>query len=151
MSHRPEMRPGRVIQARTRKRPLMSLESSHKRTEQERPRSPTADETDRSQAVQEDSGGEQLLANITPAPVPPDPDELVALLLSWIQTPDWFTSQTYLQAHPELMKEAAAQVLATLTQHQRDLQVHQLLMLHQQLLQIAGQQGVEAAYQALLH
>src|SRR5713226_7329930 len=151
MSHRPEMRPGWVIRARTRKRPLMSLESSHERTEQEQPRSTTSAETDHSPVVQEDSGGEQLPANVTSTSVLPDSDDLVVLLLSWIRTPDWSTSQTYLQAHPELMEEAAAQVLATLTQHQRDLQVHELLMLHQQLLQIAGQQGVEAAYQALLH
>src|SRR6266571_3221426 len=151
MSYRPEMRPGRVIRARTRKRPLMSLESSHERTEQEQPRSTTSAETDHSPVVRGDNGGEQLLATVTPAPVPPDPDELVTLLLSWIRTPDWSTSQTYLQAHPELLTEAATQVLATLTQQQQDQEVHELLLLHQQLLQIAGQQGVEVAYQLLLH
>src|SRR5712692_11650025 len=76
--------------------------------------------------------------------------QLRVKLAAWIRTPDWSTSQTYLQAHPELLTEAAAQVLATLTQHQPDQQVHELLMLHQLLLQIAGQQGMEAAYQALL-
>src|SRR5437016_318504 len=116
------MRPGWVIRARTRKRPLMSLESSQERTEQEQPRSTISAETDHSPAVQGDSWGEQLPATVTPAPVPPDPDELVALLLSWIRTPDWFTSQTYLQVHPELLTEGAAQALATLTQHQRDQQ-----------------------------
>jgi CHAT domain/Tetratricopeptide repeat len=131
--------------------PLMSLESSQERTEQEQPRSATSAETDHSPVVQGDSGGEQLPANVTPEPVPPDPDELVALLLSWIRTPDWSTSQTYLEAHPELLTEAAAQVLATLTQHQPDPQVQGLLTLHQQLLQIVDQQGVEAAYEALLH
>src|SRR6266480_105312 len=128
----------------------MSLESSHERAEQEQPRSATSAEIDHISSVQGDNGGEQLPANATPAQTPPDPDELVALLLSWIRTPDWSTSQTYLQAHPELLTEAATQVLATLIQHQPDQQVHELLMLHQQLLQIAGQQGVEAAYQALL-
>ena len=108
-------------------------------------------ETDHSPVAQEDSGGGQLPVSVTPEPAPPDPDELVALLLSWIRTPDWSTSQTYLQAHSELLTEAAAQVLATLTQQQPDQQVHEHLALHQQLLQLARQQGVEAAYQALLH
>ncbi len=129
----------------------MSWDSSQERTEQEQPRSTTSAETDHSPAVQGASGGEQFPSNVTPAPVPPDADEFVALLLSWIRTPDWSTSQTYLQAHPELLTEAPAQVLATLIQHQSDQQIHELLMLHQQLLQIAGQQGVKAAYQALLY
>jgi hypothetical protein len=129
----------------------MSLESSHEGTEHEQPRLITSAQTDLSPAVQGKSGGEQLLANVIPAPVPPDPDELVALLLTWIRTPDWFTSQTYLRAHSELLTEASMQVLATITQHQPDQQVQELLMLHQQLLQIAGQQGVEAAYQSLLY
>src|SRR6266581_430387 len=145
------MRPGRVIRAWTSRRPLMSLESSHEHTEQEQSKSTTSAETDHIPAVQGDNEGEQLPANMTPSPVPPDPDELVALLLSWIRTPDWSTSQTFLQAHPELLTEATAQVLVTLTQHQRDQQVYELLMLHQQLLQRASQQGVEAAYQALLY
>jgi len=126
----------------------MGLESSREHTEQGWPRSTIAAETGHSPAIQGDSG-EQLPATITPAPVSPDPDELAALLLSWIRTPDWSTSQTYLQAHSELLTEAAAQVLETLTQDQRDQQDHELLTLHQQLLQIASQQGVEAAYRAL--
>jgi CHAT domain-containing protein len=75
----------------------------------------------------------------------------MALLLSWIRTPDWSTSRTYLQAHCELLTQDVARVLATLTQHQPDQQVRELLIVHQQLLQIAGQMGVEAAYQSLLH
>ena len=129
----------------------MSLESSQERTEQEWPRSATEAGTDHSSAAQRDSGREQFSAIGTPAPVPPDPDELVALLLSWIHTSDWSTSQTYLQAHSELLTEAAAQVLARLTQHQPDQHAQEILLLHQQLLQIAGKRGVEAAYQSLLH
>jgi hypothetical protein len=72
----------------------------------------------------------------------------VNLLLPWIGTPDWSTSQAYLQIHSELLTEAATQVLITLTQHQPDQHFQELFTLHQQLLQKARQQGVEAAYQA---
>jgi tetratricopeptide (TPR) repeat protein len=129
----------------------MSLESSYEHAGQEPPRSATSAETDRNPVIQGDSEGERLPADVTPASVPPDLDDLVDLLLAWIRTPDWSTSETYLQTHSELLTEAAAQVLATLTQRQPDQRVHEFLTLHQQLLQIAGQQGVEAAYQALLY
>ncbi len=128
----------------------MGLESSQERPEQERPRSATPAETDHSPAVQGESGGEQLPANATSASVWPDSDELVALLLSWIGTPDWSTSQTYLQAHSELLTEAAEQVLVTLAQHQPDPQAHELLTQYQLVLQAARQQGVESAYELLL-
>jgi len=128
----------------------MSLESSRERKEQEQPKPTTAAETDRSPVVQGDSGGEQLPANITSRSVLPDFDDLVVLLQSWILTPDWPTSQTYLQAHPELLREAAEQVLATLAQHQPDPQVRERLTQYQLLLQIARQHGVESAYELLL-
>jgi hypothetical protein len=128
----------------------MSLESSQEQTEQEWPRSGTAAEIEQSSTVETDSGEKQLPGNVPPAPVLLNPEELVALLLSWIRTPDWSSSQTYLQAHPELLTEAAAQVLAALTQQRPDQQVRELLLLHRQLLQGASQQGIEAAYQALV-
>src|SRR5205807_2611702 len=80
-----------------------------------------------------------------------DPDEIVALLQSWILAgPDWLASQTYLQAHSELLTEAAAQALAALIRHERDSHIQEVLILHQWLLQIASEKGVEAAYQPLL-
>jgi hypothetical protein len=83
--------------------------------------------------------------------VPTGPDELVALLLSWVRAPDWSTSQTYLQTHPELLTEVAVQVLTTLAQRQLDQQDYEFLMLHKRLLQAVRQQGIEAVYQLLLH
>ena len=141
------MRPGRVIQSQDKKETSNEFESSYERTEQERPRSATAAGTDHSPDVQGNNGGEQLPANVTPAPASPDPDDLVALLLSWIRTPDGSTSQTYLQAHSELLTEAAAQTLAMLTQHQADQRAYDLLRLHQRLLHAARKFGVEVAYQ----
>src|SRR5260370_31674338 len=128
----------------------MSVESSQDRTEQTQPRLATSGATGHNSAVQREIEGEQLLTNVPPVPVPSDPNTLVDLLLSWMSVSDWSTSQTYLQVHPELLTEAAAQVMATLAQYQGDQQVHKALTLHQQLLQMAGQQGVEAAYESLL-
>jgi len=81
-----------------------------------------------------------------------DPDEILALLQSWILAgPDWLASQTYLQAHPELLTKTAVQTLAKLLQHERDSQIQEILILHQWLLEIAIQKGVEAAYNDLTH
>ena len=129
----------------------MSLESSQERTEQERPRSAASAETEHSPVVEENDEGEQLAADVAPAPVLPNPSDLVALLLTWIRTPDWSTSQSYLRTHPELLTEAATQMLTRLTQHQPDQRVHDILTAYQLLLQTARQQGIEAAYQPLLH
>jgi hypothetical protein len=127
----------------------MSVEPSQERPERERTGAATAAEVDHGPDIQGGSREEPLAANGPPAPLPATPDELVALL-SWIRTPDWSTSQTYLEAHPELLTEAAAQVLATLAHQRPDQQVRELLLLHRQLLQGASQQGIEAAYQALV-
>jgi len=127
----------------------MSLESSRERTEQEQPRSATAAETDHSPVVKGDGEGEQLPAEITPALDPQSPGDLVALLLTWIRTPDWPTSQAYLQTHPELLTDGAVQVLAALAQHQPDPQARELLTQYQLLLQTARQHGVESAYELL--
>src|SRR5213592_4095585 len=139
-----------IGRAWTRKGSLMSLESSHESAEQESPKSVTSAETGHSLFVRENSEGEQHLQEVAPASVPSDLDNLVALLLAWISTPDLPTSQTYLQTHAELLTEPAEQVLATLTSLQQDRQVQENLSLHQQLLQAARQQGVEGAYELLL-
>src|SRR5260370_31646629 len=102
----------------TRKEPLMSLESSQGSAGQEPPRSVISAETDHNSVVQRDHEGEQLPANVTSVPIQMDLDDLVTILLAWIRTPDWSTSQAYLQTHSELLTEVAAQVLATLAQRQ---------------------------------
>ncbi|GHO56224.1 hypothetical protein [Ktedonobacter robiniae] len=127
----------------------MNLESSHKHAEQAPPLSDAPDETGYSQ---ENGKEEPLASNGTSAGVPLDPEELIALLLGWLRTPDWLTSQKYLQAHAELLTEAAEQaLLATLAESQIDLRAHQILTTHYLLLQTARQQGVDAAYLPFLH
>src|SRR5258708_6134670 len=113
----------------------MGLESSQEPIEQEQPRLATSTDTDLSPVVQEDSEGEQLPSHIITAPTTPGFDKLVACLLSWIRTPDWLTSQTYLQAHSELLTETAEQVLGAFVQQERDQEVRELMLLHRQLLQ----------------
>jgi tetratricopeptide (TPR) repeat protein len=129
----------------------MSLESSQERTEQEQPRSAASTETAHSPTVKENDEGKPLPEDVAPAPVLPNPNDLMALLLTWIRTSDWSTSQTYLRIHPELLTEDAKKMLTGLTQQQPDQRVRDILTEHQLLLQTVRQQGIEAAYQALLH
>src|SRR6266571_4475481 len=129
---------------------MMSLESSPEPTRQESPRSAASAEISRSSVAQQESKGERPHANDAPAQVLPDRDSLVTLLVDWIRTPDWSSSQTYLQTHPELWTEEATQVLGLFMQRQPDQRGHELLRLHQLLLLATQQLGVEVAYHTLL-
>ncbi|HEU5374654.1 MAG TPA: CHAT domain-containing protein [Ktedonobacteraceae bacterium] len=75
---------------------------------------------------------------------------LEEFLLEWIDTPDWSTSMKYVQACPELLTDAAEQILTRLSQLQRDEQIQEILTMHAHLLQSARLHGVEDAYAALL-
>src|SRR2546425_810005 len=74
----------------------MSLESSHEHTEQER-----------HQEEKDDSAATKR-------------EELQAQVIAWLQKPDWETSQTYLQRHPQLLTDAAQQMMEVLKRSQAD-------------------------------
>jgi hypothetical protein len=75
------------------------------------------------------------------APESSDAEALQNLLLEWIGTPDWLTSETFLQDHPQLLMEESEHVLALLSQHQTDKRIRAMLVTHFQLLHTARQQG----------
>jgi tetratricopeptide (TPR) repeat protein len=83
------------------------------------------------------------------APESSDAEALQNLLLEWISTPDWLTSEAFLQDHPLLLREESEHVLALLSQHQTDKRIRAMLVAHLQLLHTARRQGVEAAYAPL--
>jgi hypothetical protein len=72
---------------------------------------------------------------------------LQALLWDWLLTPDWATSQTYLQTHPLLLTDAAVHMLEELKRAQEDEQAMAIISTHQILLQGARAEGIEAAYE----
>ncbi len=125
----------------------MSLESSHEHKEHEQL---TSAKIVHIPDVQGDNRAEQLPANVTPTLAPLDSNELVALLLSWIRTPDWSTSQIYLQTHPQLLTEIAEHRLEELKRAQENEQAQGVINLHQILLQKARVEGIEAAYKHFL-
>src|SRR5260370_14530821 len=64
-------------------------------------------------------------------------EELQAQAITWLQTPDWQTSQTYLQNHHQLLTDAAEQAMEELKLTQREQLAHAIIDLHQDLLQKA--------------
>jgi hypothetical protein len=86
------------------------------------------------------------LANATPQSGPADLQQLADSLIAWVQTPDWGTSQAYLEAHQaELLTEAAEGVLQMLIQMNPG---EETLPEHLTLLRAARANGIAAAYQA---
>src|SRR2546430_4826007 len=73
-------------------------------------------------------------------------EELQAQMIAWLQTPDRETSQTYLQSHPQLLTDAAEQMMEELKQFQKEQQIQGMISLHQALLQEARVEGIEVAY-----
>jgi CHAT domain/Tetratricopeptide repeat len=150
------MRPGQVTRVRTRKKPLMSLESSREHTEQEQPGSVTAAETGLSPVVQGGSEGEQpperLMLHLEAEndSTTTEPEELLAQVITWLQMPDWETSQTYLETHPRLLTYSAEQILEALKSVQGNEQAQAMIVIHQTLLQEARGGGIQAAYQRFL-
>ena len=77
-------------------------------------------------------------------------EELQAQVIAWLQTPDWETSQTYLQRHPQLLTDAAEQMIEALRRSQGGQQAQEMIDLHQTLLQKARLEGNDAAYERFL-
>lgn len=71
-------------------------------------------------------------------------------VIAWLQTPDWETSQIYLQTHPRLLTDAAGCILELLKYAQREKQAQDLINIHQVLVVKARVEGTEATYEHFL-
>jgi hypothetical protein len=74
-------------------------------------------------------------------------------LLDWIETPDWGASADYIKEHPELLSDAAAEVLARLLASAQT--VHNGVMAreftrHYLLMALVRREGISEAYARLM-
>ncbi len=73
-------------------------------------------------------------------------EELEEELLAWLDTPDWATSQTYLQEHSRLLTEQVEQMLEQLAHVQTAEPIRRLISHHHKLLHEARQWGIANVY-----
>ncbi len=91
---------------------------------------------------------EELAALIpSESPAPDAAQALAGLLIAWIQTPDWSTSEAFAQEHAaDLLTDEAEAVLELLRQGNPN---HRAIPQHQTLLRRCREVGIEAAYRKL--
>jgi tetratricopeptide (TPR) repeat protein len=81
----------------------------------------------------------------------PDPKQLLETIIAFIQAPTWDESRRILEAHPELLRDEADQLLAQLieaAQAQNDANAEKIFAEHRGLLQRARRDGIDAAFAA---
>lgn len=78
------------------------------------------------------------------------PQSATALVIAWLQTPDWTSSREFLSAHSELLSDETDAILARLAEREGDERVRETLAEHQRLLALCRAQGIAEGYRRFL-